>query len=173
MGKERFSIPPRRFRGETAVVASRLPVELISLLDGLSRKTGRSRNEVIQLCLEYAIDNMEDDDEAGLDSDAQTQLDMVRRTVEQVKAGLARIPGDSSQEKAALDNLLDDLKYSAMGKSKKDTRSIDDRLVILAQRMAAEMDNLVDIHSSDINGLAEIRMEMQALIQDRNSQRKA
>ena len=174
MGKERFSIPPRRFRGETAVVASRLPVELISLLDDLSRKTGRSRNEVIQLCLEYAIDNMEDDsDEAGVDSDGQTALDMVRVIVEQVKAKLALLPGDSSQEKAALDALLDDLKYSAMGKSKKDTGVIDARLLALANRMAAEVDNLVDIHSCEINGLAEIRIEMQALIQERNIQRRS
>ena len=100
MGKERFTIPPRRFRGETAVVASRLPVELIALLDDLSRKTGRSRNEVIQLCLEYAIDNMEDDGgETGVDNDGQTALDMVRIIVEQVKAKLALLPGDSSRER--------------------------------------------------------------------------
>ena len=173
MSKERFSIPPRRFRGETAVVASRLPVELISLLDDLSHKTGRSRNEVIQLCLEYAIDNMEDDsDEAGADSDGQTALDMVRIIVEQVKAKLALLPGDSSREKAALDGLLDDLKFSAMGKSRKDTSEVDARLLSLANRMAAEVDNLVDIHSSEVNGLAEIRIEMQALIQERNIQRK-
>ncbi len=173
MSKERFTIPPRRFRGETAVVASRLPVELISLLDDLSRKTGRSRNEVIQLCLEYAIDNMEDDsDEAGPDG-GQAELDMVRIIVEQVKAKLALLPGDSSREKAALDALLDDLKFSALGKSKKDTRDIDARLLSLANRMAAEADNLVDIHSSEVNGLAEIRIEMQALIQERNIQRKS
>ena len=172
MSKERFSIPPRRFRGETAVVASRLPVELISLLDDLSHKTGRSRNEVIQLCLEYAIDNMEDDnDEAGPDG-GQAELDMVRIIVEQVKAKLALLPGDSSREKAALDALLDDLKFSALGKSKKDTRDIDARLLSLASRMTAEVDNLVDIHSSEVNGLAEIRIEMQALIQERNIQRK-
>ncbi len=172
MSKERFSIPPRRFRGETAVVASRLPVELISLLDDLSHKTGRSRNEVIQLCLEYAIDNMEDDnDEAGPDG-GQAELDMVRIIVEQVKAKLALLPGDSSREKAALDALLDDLKFSALGKSKKDTRDIDAHLLSLASRMAAEVDNLVDIHSSEVNGLAEIRIEMQALIQERNIQRK-
>ena len=172
MSKERFSIPPRRFRGETAVVASRLPVELISLLDDLSHKTGRSRNEVIQLCLEYAIDNMEDEDSEAEPDGGQAELDMVRIIVEQVKAKLALLPGDSSREKAALDALLDDLKFSALGKSKKDTRDIDARLLSLASRMAAEVDNLVDIHSSEVNGLAEIRIEMQALIQERNIQRK-
>lgn len=174
MSKERFTIPPRRFRGETAVVASRLPVELVSLLDELSRKSGRSRNEVIQMCLEYAIDNMEDEEgDAGLGGSGQAELDMVRVTVEQVKAKLVLLPGDSSREKAALDALLDDLKYSMMGKAKKDTGVIDARLRALANRMAAEVDNLVDIHSSEINGLAEIRIEMQALIQERNIQRKS
>ena len=174
MGKEHFTIPPRRFRGETAVVASRLPVELISLLDDLSRKTGRSRNEVIQLCLEYAIDNMEDDnDESNQEADGQTKLDMIRIIVEQVKGKLALLPGDNGREKTALDALLDDLRFSAMGKSKKDTGEIDARLLFLANRMAAEVDNLVDIHSSEVNGLAEIRIEMQALIQERNIQRKS
>lgn len=174
MSKERFSIPPRRFRGETAVVASRLPVELISLLDDLSHKTGRSRNEVIQLCLEYAIDNMEDEDsQPEQESGGQTVLDTVHIIVEQVKAKLDLIPGDSAQEKAALDALLDDLKFSALGKSKKDTSEVDARLLSLASRMAAEMDNLVDIHSGEVNGLAEIRIEMQALIQERNIQRKS
>lgn len=174
MSKERFTIPPRRFRGETAVVASRLPVELISLLDDLSHKTGRSRNEVIQLCLEYAIDNMEDEDSQSEQEDGErAELDTVRIIVEQVKAKLDLIPGDSAQEKAALDALLDDLKFSALGKSKKDTSEVDARLLSLAGRMAAEVDNLVDIHSGEVNGLAEIRIEMQALIQERNIQRKS
>ena len=170
MSKELFTIPPRRFRGETAVVASRLPVELISLLDDLSHRTGRSRNEIIQLCLEFAIDNMDDQD-----GDENTQRDYgqkeligLRILIEQVKAKLLLLPGENNNEMVSLDALLDDLKFSVMGKSRKDTSEIDDQLLRLASRMAAEVDNLVDIHSSDTSGVSEIRAEMQLLIQERN-----
>ena len=175
MGKERFSIPPRRFRGETAVVTSRLPVELISLLDNLSRQTGRSRNEVIQLCLEYAIDNMDDrgSGESSQWKNTLTELDGVRCLVEQVKAKLALLPGEKSVGLATLDALLDDLKFSMLGTSKTVTPEIDDRLSCLADRMASEMDNLIDIHSCDIGRIEEICAEMRTLIQERNGLRKS
>lgn len=175
MGKERFSIPPRRFRGETAVVTTRLPVELISFLDDLSHQTGRSRNEVIQLCLEYAIDNMDDrsNDESSPGKNTVIELDSVRILVEQVKTKLSLLPGEKSVGLANLDALLDDLRFSMLGTSKKETPEIDYRLRHLAERMAAEMNNLVDIHSGDTGSIEKICTEMQSLIQERNVLRKS
>ena len=175
MSKERFSIPPRRFRGETAVVASRLPVELISLLDDLSHQTGRSRNEVIQLCLEYAIDNLDDGnaDESSREKNDQTKLDDARFRLEQAKVKLHLLPGEKRTSLTMMDALLDDLKFSMLGYSKKDTSEIDAQLLRLADRMIAEIDNLVEIHSSDISVLEGISTEILTLIKERNTLRKS
>lgn len=59
-GKKLF-IPSKRYKGDTSVVSARLPNELIKDLDRIAEKTGRNRNEIIMLCLEFAIDNLETD----------------------------------------------------------------------------------------------------------------
>ncbi len=58
MDEKKLIISPRKYKGETSVVSSRLPVEMIKNLDSIAEKTGRNRNEIIMLCLEYAIDNL-------------------------------------------------------------------------------------------------------------------
>ena len=37
----------------------RIPVELIRAIDDVAEKTGRTRNEIILLCLEFSIENLE------------------------------------------------------------------------------------------------------------------
>ena len=59
-GKKLF-IPSKRYKGDTSVVSARLPHELIKDLDRIAEDTGRNRNEIIMLCLEFAIDNLETD----------------------------------------------------------------------------------------------------------------
>ena len=56
-GKKLF-IPSKRYKGDTSVVSARLPNELIKDLDRIAENTGRNRNEIIMLCLEFAIDNL-------------------------------------------------------------------------------------------------------------------
>ena len=58
MDEKKLIISPRKYTGETSVVSTRLPVEMIKNLDSIAEKTGRNRNEIIMLCLEYAIDNL-------------------------------------------------------------------------------------------------------------------
>lgn len=41
------------------VVTARLPTELVKCLDAIAKETGRARNEIIQLSLEFALDNLE------------------------------------------------------------------------------------------------------------------
>ena len=41
------------------VVSSRLTNELVEELDKIAEKTGRTRNEIIQMCLEFAVENLE------------------------------------------------------------------------------------------------------------------
>ncbi|NLN49017.1 MAG: ribbon-helix-helix protein, CopG family [Clostridiales bacterium] len=56
---KKLIITSKKYRGETMVVSSRLKNELVEELDKIADKTGRTRNEIIQLCLEFAVDNLE------------------------------------------------------------------------------------------------------------------
>lgn len=57
--KEKFVIKPRKTYGESKVVSARLPASLIRELDDLATRTGRTRNELILLCIGYALKNLE------------------------------------------------------------------------------------------------------------------
>lgn len=59
MNNKKLIIPPKRFSGETSVVSARLPNDMIEALDRVAANTGRNRNEIISMCLEFAIDNLE------------------------------------------------------------------------------------------------------------------
>lgn len=61
MADKKLFIPPKKYQGETAVVSARLPNDLIRHLDAIARETGRNRNEIILLCLEYALENLSTD----------------------------------------------------------------------------------------------------------------
>lgn len=63
MDSKKLVIPPRKYKGETSVVSVRLPVEMIKTLDEIAKNTGRNRNEIITLCLEFAVDNLTIDNE--------------------------------------------------------------------------------------------------------------
>ena len=52
-------ISSKKYVGDTAVVSARLPSDLIKRIDEICEVTGRNRNEVIKMCLEFAFDNIE------------------------------------------------------------------------------------------------------------------
>ena len=56
---KKLEIKSKKYRGETTVISSRVPVDLVERLDYIAKDSGRTRNEVIQLCLEFAADNIE------------------------------------------------------------------------------------------------------------------
>lgn len=57
---KKLIIRPRRAAlGKTAVVSVRLSEDMIKRLDAITMETGHSRNELIQLCVEFGLDNME------------------------------------------------------------------------------------------------------------------
>lgn len=58
MTDKKLIISPRKYKGETSVVSARLPVDMIKALDKIAENTGRNRNEIVALCLEYALDNL-------------------------------------------------------------------------------------------------------------------
>lgn len=52
-------ISPKKYTGETGTVTARLPLTLIEKLDKMAETTGRTRNDIIQKCLEFSIENAE------------------------------------------------------------------------------------------------------------------
>ena len=59
MQNKKLVIASKKYRGDSSVVSFRLPQELIASLDAVVEKTGRTRNELVQTCLEFALENME------------------------------------------------------------------------------------------------------------------
>lgn len=58
--ENKFVVHPRKQAlGKTSVVSARLSDNIIEKLDKVAQETGRSRNELIQMCIEYALDNLE------------------------------------------------------------------------------------------------------------------
>ena len=58
-GQTTLTIPIKKYRGDSMVVSTRLTGELVAKLDEIAEQTGRTRNEIIQTCLEFAVDNLE------------------------------------------------------------------------------------------------------------------
>lgn len=61
MPDKTLKITIKKYQGDSSVVSVRLPNELIESLDRISKTTGRTRNDIMQRCLEFAIENLEID----------------------------------------------------------------------------------------------------------------
>ena len=59
MPDNKLIISSKKFRGDSSVVSVRLPNDMLDKLDAISEQTGRTRNEIIQKCLAYSIENLE------------------------------------------------------------------------------------------------------------------
>lgn len=59
MSDKKLIISSKKFRGDSSVVSVRLPNDMIEKLDTIAEQTGRTRNEIIQKCLAYSIENIE------------------------------------------------------------------------------------------------------------------
>ena len=59
MPDKKLVISSKKFRGDSSVVSVRLPNDMIEKLDAIAEQTGRTRNEIIQMCLAYSIENIE------------------------------------------------------------------------------------------------------------------
>lgn len=59
MEKEKFFVKAKKYKGETSVISLRVPNELIKQIDNVSTESGRPRNEILIMALEYAIENLE------------------------------------------------------------------------------------------------------------------
>lgn len=59
MENEKFVVKIKKNYGETSVVSARLPVEIVKKLDTTANNTGRTRNELILMCIEFALAKLE------------------------------------------------------------------------------------------------------------------
>ena len=59
MEAKKLIIATKKFRGDSMVVSTRLPNELVESLEKIAEKKGRTINEIIQTCIEFAVENLE------------------------------------------------------------------------------------------------------------------
>ncbi len=61
--EDKFVVRKRKNYGETSVVSCRMPNAIIKELDNVANRTGRTRNELITKCIEFALEKLEIIDE--------------------------------------------------------------------------------------------------------------
>ena len=59
MSEKKLKIQPHRYGGESAVISLRLPKDMLAEIDRIATDTGRTRNEILVLSMEYALENTE------------------------------------------------------------------------------------------------------------------
>ena len=52
-------ISPKKYGGETTLLSMRIPKELLKDIDAVANLTGRNRNEILTMSLEFALNHME------------------------------------------------------------------------------------------------------------------
>lgn len=56
--EKKLEIQTKKYKGESAVLSSRVPLELIKKIDEVAEQTGRTRNEIVLMLLEFSLDNI-------------------------------------------------------------------------------------------------------------------
>lgn len=56
--EKKLIIHPQKYTSESKVISMRLPSDMVEEVDRVAKETGRTRNEIMQLCLEFALENM-------------------------------------------------------------------------------------------------------------------
>lgn len=59
MSEPTLHITPKKYSGETTIVSMRLAKELLKDIDAVAAVTGRNRNEILTMSLEFALNHME------------------------------------------------------------------------------------------------------------------
>ncbi len=63
MEKKLIIRPRKPAYGKTSIVSARIPDDMLKRLDSICQQTGRTRNELLVTCVEFALDNIEIRDE--------------------------------------------------------------------------------------------------------------
>ena len=59
MAEPVLKISPKKYTGETTIVSMRLARDLLKDIDNIASLTGRNRNEILTMSLEFALNHME------------------------------------------------------------------------------------------------------------------
>lgn len=59
MDKLVFLMPQKKYTGETTIVSMRLSKDLLKDIDQVAASTGRNRNEILTMSLEFALNHIE------------------------------------------------------------------------------------------------------------------
>lgn len=62
MEKPLLRITPKKYTKETSVISMRIPKDMLQDIDAAAEVSGRTRNEVLSMCLEFAIEHMSIDE---------------------------------------------------------------------------------------------------------------
>ena len=63
--KEKFVVSKLQVEDYSAVSSVRLPIKITEKLEEIIKRTGRSRNQIIVMALEFALDRLEIDEAAS------------------------------------------------------------------------------------------------------------
>lgn len=55
MADPELLLSKKKYVGESTVISTRMPKDMLKDIDALAKETGRTRNEVVQICLEFAL----------------------------------------------------------------------------------------------------------------------
>ncbi len=55
----KLKISPKKYTEESTVISVRVPRDMLSDIDEVAAKTGRTRNEILTVSLEFALAHME------------------------------------------------------------------------------------------------------------------
>ena len=58
MNKPIFQIAQKQYTGESAVISMRLPKDMLVDIDEAARISGRTRNEILTMALEFSLNHM-------------------------------------------------------------------------------------------------------------------
>lgn len=59
MSEPVLRIPQRKYSGETVVISARIPRDMLTDIDLAAAKSGRTRNELLQMSIEFALKHIE------------------------------------------------------------------------------------------------------------------
>ena len=59
MAEPVLKIAPKKYAGETTIVSMRMAKDLLKDIDHIAALTGRNRNEILTMSLEFALNHME------------------------------------------------------------------------------------------------------------------
>lgn len=57
--EKKLKIKQKKYNGESSVVSLRMPNQLIKRIDETADISGRTRNDIIIRCIDFALDNIE------------------------------------------------------------------------------------------------------------------